>query len=114
MHLCGVAQTTTVRDLYVNGQYVASNSRTHTVANTTLDLGRYGDSTPNYFDCSVGDPMLHNRALTIPEIQQLADPSNVMLSGLINPPRRKWWPVVSGAAPSFKSYWANQATQVAM
>ena len=85
VHLCGVAQTTTVRDLYVNGQFVATNSRAHTIANTTLDLGRYGDSTPNYFDCSVGDPLLHNRALTLPEIQQLADPSNYMLSGLIKP-----------------------------
>ena len=30
----------------------------------------------------------------------IADPSNVMLSGLIKPPRRVWWPVSTGAAPA--------------
>lgn len=62
---------------------------------------------------TVADWIFRNRALTQTEVLMEADPSNVMLSGLINPPRRKWWPVAGGTA-TFKSYWANQATQVAM
>lgn len=33
--------------------------------------------------------------LTSSELDAFADPSNVYLSGLILPPRRKWWPAVS-------------------
>ena len=43
--------------------------------------------------------MLHNRYLSDGELDDIADPSNVLLSGLIEPPRRKWWPVVA-AGPS--------------
>jgi len=53
--------------------------------------------------------MAWNRALSLPEIQQLADPSNMMLSGLILPPRRKWWPVVSSG---FKPAWARNCNHL--
>jgi hypothetical protein len=43
----------------------------------------------------VADLMIWNRTLNSSEIQQLADPSNVMLSGLINYPKRQWWPVAA-------------------
>ena len=46
-----------------------------------------------------------NRALTLPEIQALADPSNAMLSGLLLPPRRVWWPVSGGATA--ESAWGS-------
>jgi len=47
----------------------------------------------------MSDFLLYDRALSPAEIQQLADPSNAMLSGLLIPPRRKLW-AVSGAAPA--------------
>jgi hypothetical protein len=53
------------------------------------------------------DPMFYRRCLSPAEIQQLADPSNVMLSGLILPPRRKLWAVSGGAPPAFKAFWAR-------
>jgi hypothetical protein len=37
------------------------------------------------------------------EINQLADPSNVMLSGLIQPPRRRLWVPISSVIPGFLS-----------
>jgi hypothetical protein len=43
--------------------------------------------------------MLWGRAISPSEIQQLADPSNVMLSGLILPPTRRLWGVGGGIAP---------------
>jgi hypothetical protein len=38
---------------------------------------------------SLADPMVYNRALSVSEIAALANPSNVMLSGLLLPPRRR-------------------------
>ena len=52
------------------------------------------------WDGIIGDPLIHSRHLSSPEIQQLADPSNALLSGLILPPRRRWWPVVSAPTPA--------------
>ena len=45
------------------------------------------------------DVLAWDRVLTLSEIQQLADPGNVMLSGLVSPPRRRFYPVISGGAP---------------
>lgn len=57
---------------------------------------RIGANGTTYFwEGGLTDPLIYNRVLSLPEIQQLADPSNVMLSGLILPPKRKLWPVVS-------------------
>ena len=58
-------------------------------ANRELQVGELGAFTD--IDLSVRDPVIYNRALSLAEIQQLADPSNVMLSGLIQT-KRKWWP----------------------
>lgn len=61
-----------------------------------------------YKDIRVADPLIYNRALSPAEIQQLADPSNVMLSGLILPPRRRVFAaaVGGGETPTFKPAWA--------
>ena len=45
----------------------------------------------------IADTLLYDRALPPAEIQQLADPSNVMLSGLILPPRRRLFASAGGA-----------------
>lgn len=63
-----------------------------TLANTTVSVGK---SYVGYYDGQISDPLLHNRVLSPAEIQQLADPSNVMLSGLILPPVRRLWSVPS-------------------
>lgn len=48
----------------------------------------------------LSDVLFYNRGISSSEIQQLADPSNVMLSGLILPPRRTWWPVATASTPT--------------
>jgi hypothetical protein len=56
----------------------------------------------------LADVCIWNRALSSAEIQQLADPSDTMLGGLLQYPTRKWWPVAIAAAlggnfPIFRS-----------
>jgi len=48
----------------------------------------------------LSDPLIYSRALSAAEIAQLADPSNVMLSGLILPPKRRIWAAVTAAPPA--------------
>jgi len=83
---------------------------------TTNDFG-WGDTTAPIFgaastshdtgqlSASLADPLIYNRVLSPSEIQQLADPSNVMLSGLILPPKRRLWAVTGGGGgpPAGKS-----------
>jgi hypothetical protein len=45
----------------------------------------------------LSDVCVWGRALSAAEIQQLADPSNAMLSGLILPPKRRLWAAVTAA-----------------
>ena len=57
-------------------------------------------------DNSVADVIVHKRALSAEEIAQLADPSNVLLSGLILPARRKLYvsspgPVIIPVVPDY-------------
>ena len=85
-------------DMFINGRSVGAyvGSITGTLDWTTSVWTMFGGSNNGYaFVGSVKDFMLwEDRALTLPEIQQLADPSNVMLSGLIRPPKRKYYPIV--------------------
>ena len=56
-------------------------------------------SPPSYpFLGYIIDPLIYNRILSPAEIQQLADPSNVLLSGMIQNPRTKFWPAVLSAS----------------
>ena len=50
---------------------------------------------------------MHNRVLSLAEIRQLADPSNVMLSGLILPPRRRLF--AAGVAGGTAYTWTTTA-----
>lgn len=80
-HLC-LIQNGQYR-LYVNGSLV------HSYANAGISFAMVFNtvgaiySAVNYWLGSISDPCAWNRALTLTEIQQLADPSNVLLSGLI-------------------------------
>lgn len=56
----------------------------------------------------ITDPLLHGRVLSTAEIQQLADPSNTMLSGLVLPPKRRIWAVVVGGTPATTIRWPWQ------
>lgn len=87
--------------IYVNG--VLDQTRTDWTGalsaptNTFCIAGR-STGTDRCLPVKVGDLLIHHRALSPAEIAQLADPSNVCLSGLILPPRRVMFPaaVVSG------------------
>ena len=59
---------------------------------------------------SASDFIIYNRALSTIEIQQLADPSNVMLSGLILPPKRRIFTTTAG--PAFKPFWARHSNNL--
>lgn len=99
---------------FKDGAAVGSSSRTENgVAATTCQIGRLENGIGDFFiNGTLSDFIAHNRILSIAEISELADPSNALLSGLILPPRRKWWPAAAAPA-AFKAFWANQATQVA-
>jgi hypothetical protein len=44
-----------------------------------------GVGSASFCDCRMADVLIHDRALTTSEIQSLADPSNILLDGLIEP-----------------------------
>lgn len=89
----GSAETTNTAPNGINSIHIGSHYGTNAVL-----TGR------------VADVLVWNTVLSAAQIQQLADPSNAMLSGLILPPRRRWWPVVSAATtkiPVFMNHYRN-------
>lgn len=106
-----VIRTGSSVQIYINAvaNGVAGTSST-SIYQTNVRLGTY--SSGEYWLGRIGDPFIYNWAVPTTYLQQLADPSNVMLSGLINYPRRKWWPVVSGTPATFKAAWAARRRQV--
>ena len=82
-----------------------------TLTNAALWLGNFYSGLTSYrLNGIIADVMVWNRALSTPEIQQLADPSNVMLSGLILPPKRRIFKATAG--PAFKPYWAQHSNNL--
>lgn len=100
-HICGVYDGATVT-LYVDGIAKASPPAQSGVLTTTNGYltGISPQWSTHYTGFTAGDVCVWNRALSLSEIQQLADPSNVMLSGLVLPPRRKLWPVATSGTYS--------------
>jgi hypothetical protein len=86
-----------VMRVYKNGREIGTSVTATGVlqAAATFYVNRSYAGNENCISC---DPLIYNRAISASEIAQLADPSNVMLSGLILPPRRRLWAVP--AAPS--------------
>jgi hypothetical protein len=96
--------------VYVDG--VASANCLHSgwhyvvVTGITLTLSVWrsiaarSDPHQDYMTAQFADVAFWNRTISQAEIRQLADPSNVMLSGLVLPPRRRFWAVSGGAAPA--------------
>ena len=96
------------RKLYVNG--VLNDTGSAGTAITGYVDFRIGSDTSAVqypIGASFSDFCLYKRALAPSEIQQLADPSNVMLSGLVLPPRRR----IFKATAAFKPYWAIRQHQ---
>jgi len=93
------------------GAAVAIPSLPITLVNAAVGC-LYRSTPSNYFGGSLADILKFNRALAPAEIQQLADPSNVLLSGLIQPPRRRLFAVSGGVTPpAFKAAWAIRRHQ---
>lgn len=98
----------------INGMAFSNlNQSAFTATTYKTFVGSLNDSGSRTASLSgrISDPLIFARFVSDPEIMMISDPSNVMLSGLILPPRRKWWPVVSGAAPTFKAAWATKRRQ---
>lgn len=99
-HFCGVHDGSVVTT-YVNGIEQGSANAASGAIDTdpcAFVLGARSTGSTNWKG-KLSDPLLYSRALSPAEISMLADPSNVMLSGLILPPRRRLW-AVSGGAPA--------------
>lgn len=77
---------------YVTQNYGAVGSALTTRYMLVAALNNAGTAA-NFIAGSLSDVLCHGRELSQAEIQQLADPSNTLLSGLILPPRRMVWPV---------------------
>lgn len=90
-----VRRSGTILQLYKNGAFASEDTTANSNLSTTkaIRIGGADGGTTRWFSGSLADFMVHRRALTLPEIQILADPSNVMLSGLIQPPKRKYFTV---------------------
>jgi len=82
--------------VYFDGVQKAQTASLGSDALPGINIGKYSTI---YVAGQCSDFLVHNRLLSRSEIQQLADPSNVMLSGLILPPKRKFYPVVSTPTP---------------
>ena len=80
---------------WINGQ--SSGSGTNLVTFTYADEWIGWGAVSQKFKGLIGDLCIYNRILSAAEIAQEADPSNVMLSGLIPEPRRRIFP--AAAAP---------------
>ena len=99
-HLAGVCIGTT-GTLYQNG--VSKGSGGVSVLGGSLLIGKRSDGA--FLPGNIADPLFYNRALSPSEIARLADPSNVMLSGLLLPPRRRLF-AASVTGVGYRSFWA--------
>jgi hypothetical protein len=104
-HVAGVRRGTGI-EIWINGKLIATDTATTLgVAAIQCFLGRYAGA---YLTGKLFDPTIYNRALSVAEIQQDADPVwSIDRGGLIYADR-KWWPGLgpTGAPPTFKAAWA--------
>jgi hypothetical protein len=94
--------------VYIDGALKSDTGASGLSADNTTGLDWGCGASRNYVTIgSISDGIIHKRILSPAEIQQLADPSNVMLSGLILPPRRRVF-ASAGAAPATTIIWPWQ------
>lgn len=101
----------TFGDIWIDGVLAAVNT---TSVPTAVASNTYGTRIASYddgfyFAGQLTDQLIHDgRAISTSEIQQLANPSNTMLSGLVLPPKRRLWAAVVGGAPATTIRWPWQ------
>jgi hypothetical protein len=66
----------------------------------TFGIARDNEYNGYYFVGGMADIMLYNRDLTALEVNQIGDISNVMLSSMIQSPKRKYFPAYSDPLPA--------------
>lgn len=82
------------KDTDTSGADVGANATNVTIGPAFTHTGK----------CRLSDVCLWDRALSLPEIRTLANPSDPMLGGLIQPITPRWLPVaVAGATPTTQS-----------
>jgi hypothetical protein len=85
-HVCGVRDTVAdTLSLYVNGLLAASvtDTTTTTPAYSNLNIGRQITSTNRWFEGSIDDPRIYNRALSQAEVALLASPTTEPVTNMI-------------------------------
>ncbi len=93
----------TKKEVWCNGVLIGTTTNAATaLASGTLAwrLGAWTSNTDWRCRGKLADPCFYGRVLSASEISALADPSNVMLSGLILPLRRRLWAVKAPVAYS--------------
>ncbi len=90
--------TSVTAKMYVNGTLAADWTGTigmYALYADSFALGCGANTSAlggQYFSGELADAMAWDRVLSASEAEQLADPSNAMLSGLLLPPSRVLWP----------------------
>ena len=84
--------------MYEDNRVIGGPSNIYPAHPNGLSITKWGVGANwgTYLPGEFADPGIWNRALSASEISALAVPSNVMLSGLILPPRRRLFAVTSG------------------
>lgn len=112
-HHLAITRASSTYSLYRDGEFVSSQSQTNEFYWTTTILAALTTAGGYAWVGDLSDYLLYNRAISVYEASDLADPSNTMLSGLILPDRRKFWPaVIAAAPPSFKPAWARHCNNL--
>ena len=96
-HGAAVFSSSTNRVAYLNGK--PGSVETTNLAAVAVDRGQLGcnriNTTSLYrlFSGRMTDILFYNRVLSLSEIQQLGDPANIMLSGMLREPKRQYYAV---------------------
>jgi len=91
---------------YVNGVAQGSplaKALPSTISGFDFALAAKYAGTSSHLAGGIADPVLYNRALSPSEIAIHADPSNVMLSGLLGPPRRRVFASAGGGPITYRA-----------
>lgn len=92
----GTCSSSGALTLWINGVLQATQATNSNLISGAAGIG-FLASLSDRMNGIVSDILVHNRALSAPEIRQLADPANVMLSGMLRPlPHRMFRTVVAG------------------
>jgi hypothetical protein len=113
-HVCFRRQGSAI-DILVDGVQTASGSDSQGYIGETADNAYIGRSSSEYFNGELADLMMWHRALADSEVCELAEPSNCMLSGLIeeDEPAIPVSLFSGGGATAYTNYYQQQLSVVA-